>query len=153
MNILLALLTPVGVYVIHQLYVSLATGWYGLAKLYRTPVRADEKVWSGLMGMNDDVRGRHLTMWASLTAAPEGLYLSLPWFFSFLCPPLLIPWRDFALVPNMDLDDYRQVKLYLGNGDNMTVTKQAYLAMEPHLHHLPHRPIAPKAPAPSARIL
>ncbi len=149
---LLALLPALGLWLILSVFTSLATGWYRLAKLYRTDARMPSMFRAGLLSMSDDNWGWHLRRWATPTPANEGLYLSMPWFFSFLCPPLLIPWRDFVLVPDVELNDSIPVKLYLRSGDNMTMTKKLYLSIAPHLRHLPHRPIPPKAPLPSARI-
>lgn len=150
-DVLLAMLPGVGFWLTLSVYTSLATGWYRLAKLYRTDTRMPSLFRAGLKGMSDDNWSWHVRRWATPTPANEGLYLSMPWFFSFMCPPLLIPWKDFVLAPNMELNDHIPVKLFLRNGDNMAVTKKLYLSIEPHLRNLPHRPIPPKASA-SARI-
>ncbi|HET7175282.1 MAG TPA: hypothetical protein VFK21_04665 [Gammaproteobacteria bacterium] len=147
MDVLLALLPGVGFWLIVSVYTSLATGWYRLAKLYRTETRMPSMFHAGLLGMSDDNLSWHVQRWGTPTPAIEGLYLSMPWFFSFLCPPLLIPWKDFVLVPHAELDRLLSLKLYLRNGDNITVTKKLYLSIEPYLRHLPHRPMLPKATA------
>lgn len=147
MDVLLTLLPVAGFWLAYSVLTSLASGWYRLAKLYRTDTRMPSMFDAGLIGMSDENWDFHLKWWATPTPANEGLYLSMPWFFSFMCPPLLIPWKDFVLAPNMELNDYIPVKLYLHNGDNIKVTKKLYLSIEPHLRHLPHRPVPPKTGA------
>ena len=142
-----------GSLLVYQVLWSVGTGWYRLSKLYETPTRLGSKIGAGPISMNDDRQNGRLRLLADVTATPQGLSLSMPWFFTLACPPLLIPWKEFALVPKVELKgDHTRVKMHLRNGDTLTVMQPEYLAMEPYLHHLPHRPIPARAPAASARI-
>ena len=153
MTSLLLLCVVLGSLLVFQVLWSVGIGWYRLSKLYETPIRMGSKIGSGPVCMNDDLPNGRLRIWATLTATSQGLGLSMPWFFSLTCPPLLIPWKDFALVSKVELKgDSTTVKMYLRNGDTITVMQPEYLEMEPYLRHLPHRPIPAKAPAASARI-
>lgn len=75
--------------------ISLISGWFSLAKLYRTRVAFNGVKWRMQSGQM-----RWLTNYnnvLTLGVGPQGLYLATTFLFRFMHPPLLIPWNEIKV--------------------------------------------------------
>ena len=75
--------------------VSIAGGWFSLAKGYRTEVPFNGPTWR-----MQSARMRNLMSYnnaLTIGVSPEGLYLASMFLFRFLHPPLLIPWSEIKV--------------------------------------------------------
>lgn len=121
------------------------TDWLKLSKTYRTDTLPKLALRGQVVGMGWE--------WASpdllkirMSAAQEGLYLSVHPFYGVIRPPLLIPWKDFCSVLQKGTTSFASFNLLMRDGSNVLVTAKAYRDIHPFLTHLRHAPDPTSAP-------
>ena len=75
--------------------ISLVSGWYSLAKVYRTTSAFDGAKWRMQSGRMRWFVGYNNVL--TIGASQQGLYLSVMFFFRFMHPPLLVPWSEIKV--------------------------------------------------------
>ena len=130
------LLVILGSWLLVTVGTAYATGWHGLAKVYRAPHAPKPSHRGGIRGMNLDldVGAHRLSSGADITASPEGLYMSKPWYMNLMQPPLLIPWKDLVrLAPTSSAGGRRDNSVAVRDGTEISFTQEAYALIEPYL--------------------
>jgi len=85
----------VGLWLLVSTIISLAGGWYVLSQTFRARVPFDGSLWSGQSGyMRWFVNYGHCL---KVGASSNGLYLATLFLFSFMHPPLLVPWNEINI--------------------------------------------------------
>ena len=115
--------------------------WRDWAERYRAVNLPKPAIRFGVLGISffPALGGRRLDIFARLTPATEGLYLSMPWIFRLFHPTLLIPWRDLSLAPLTDSLVGNTQKLDVRGGGYLVVRMNTYDALEKYLPHQPNR--------------
>jgi hypothetical protein len=72
--------------------ISVVSGWFSLARVYRTRVPFDGAKWRMQSGQMRYIMGYNNVL--TIGASPQGLYLASMFLFRFMHPPLLIPWSE-----------------------------------------------------------
>jgi hypothetical protein len=75
--------------------ISFVSGWFSLAKLYRTRVAFNGAKWGMQSGKMRWLANYNNVL--TLGANPQGLYLASMFLIRFLHPPLLIPWSEIRV--------------------------------------------------------
>lgn len=116
------------------------TDWRELSKTYRTGTTPKTELRGQVVGMGWEWAAPDLLK-IRMTAAKEGLYLSVHPLYEVIRPPLLIPWKDFCAVLQKGTGPSSCFKLLLPTSSNILVTSKAYQEIHPFLTHLSHAPL------------
>ncbi|MEI7833330.1 MAG: hypothetical protein WCJ56_09045 [bacterium] len=74
-----------------SLVLSLISGWYRMAKIFRSVRKPEGKYFRWQSGIIWYVNYNNVL---NIHVSEEGIFISLIWLFSFGSPPLFIPWND-----------------------------------------------------------
>jgi len=75
--------------------ISLISGWFSLAKVYRTGSAFDGAKWRMQSGRMRWFVGYNNVL--TIGASQQGLYLASMFLFRFMHPPLLVPWSEIKV--------------------------------------------------------
>jgi len=102
--------------------ISHASGWQRLAKVYRTKLDMEGRIYTGQVGMIGWASYKGVL---SLGIAEAGLFMEVAWPFRIGQPRLFIPWVDFYNVaPGFSMWGHR-IKMEVGSPKIVTLNLPA----------------------------
>ena len=120
----------IGMWLFMSAFFALVSGWLSLARHFRAASKPEgQKVTSQVtqMGVVPERRATHMII------SESGLYLYASFFFRFLHPALLIPWREVRLVREIKVLWWYTYELDIAQITSLRVTRRAYEAMRRYM--------------------
>lgn len=130
-------LVIIGSWLLYTVATAYSSGWRGLAKTYRSANAPKPAYRGGITGMNMDEDGQahRPTTGADVTPAPEGLYMSKPWFMNVLQPPLLVPWNDLVHMTPISMEgSLRPTTVMARDGTKIRFRPDVFPLVERHMN-------------------